>query len=614
MAMADYRGIKAFDANESFTKIRKTYGNTYDSLAQLLDGLDERIIELHQDEIDNLEENQQNLEDSDLMIRDAQNGFNNAYNGLQQTKRKVSDINPRVEMPTVPLKPTGPKPTNPQEKDFVIPTDDWEDIPPEIQDTIEEKLKDHGLTDEDIEKILKQLVSIDGKTFAEIKAELTDAIKHNPALIVKLEEVLGFPILDENNEVDETRLGLAIFVANKNLGMDVDMTEGTPFRRDINSLTIDLQSLYRKDPTIRSKITSIYGVDIFDINGKVDQEKLAVVRIIDGIDKKDGFDIKRLIPKNTVNPVPDPTNPPTTPTNPPTSPTTAPTNPPTTPTTPPTTVPDTDPITPVIDPKDDTKLATSVGEVGGGILDAIEKGASRLARGISPYSGNVGATKGMNKATAGIIAAASVAAGGVAAGGGVLVSKKLNMIHFTPADWAALGPDYQSIIETHMRKVGFSTDDVETFKTSNFKIPLSELREHTKKIEKALDSNPTCDDELLKLYNFSMIDDQNKVIDYLLFITMIIDGRNTIDEYNMYNVINQSLDDVDEADFLYNGIDMEDYFDDSDNIEVQMYNNPLDTIPNIEEEEAQEEPVEEQKEPTYSGMDKEWLKGIGIDD
>ena len=120
------------------------------------------------------------------------------------------------------------------------------------------------------------------------------------------------------------------------------------------------------------------------------------------------------------------------------------------------------------------------------------------------------------------------------------------------------------------------------------------------------------EDELLKLYNYSIFDENAKVIDYLLFITMIIDGKNSIDEYNMYNVINQSFENVDEADFIYSGIAMEDYYDElakDEEPDIKILNDPTETEPKDDSKEPEGE-----LEEANPSIDKDWLKGIGIDE
>lgn len=620
-AMVNYGSVKAVESNQHFKSMREDFGETYDSISAFLGSTEDRIKDYHRDTIDDMSTKMGELDESELMIRNAQNNFNNNYRGYQQTRARTENLNVSASNRMADVSPNpGIIPTVQPRQEEPIDTGKWNEQTPSEKNKILNSLKDHGLTDKDISNILNGTTKVEKTTLEQIRSELTADIRSYPRAIVRLEELLGFPILDADGNVDENRLKLAIITANKNLGMEIDLTPGSAFKKDLNELTVDLQAEYRKDPSIRTRVANTYGIDIFDKDGKVDQNKLTVVRLIDGMYKDDKYDIKNMIPKGGQSVISTPVTTPNT--NPPT------TDPVTDPgdntviTAEPEVVDRMETITPGVDgipEKATDSMKTSIkdgfGSVGEGILDAIEKGASRIARGISPYSGNIGATKGMNKATAGIIAAASVAAGGVATGGGILASKKLNINYFTPDDWNSLGADYQMIIEDLMRKVGFSTDDVETFKTSHFKISGAELRPHIRKIEKALDSNPTCDDELLKLYNYSMFDDNNKVIEYLLFITMIIDGRNTVDEYNMYNIINQSIDNMDDADFMYNGIDMEDYFDDTEDIGVKIINDPTEkTESEVTEEEKAEENIEEPEETNPSGLDKEWLQGIGIDD
>ena len=252
-------------------------------------------------------------------------------------------------------------------------------------------------------------------------------------------------------------------------------------------------------------------------------------------------------------------------------------------------------------------------------MDTIDRSTGRFVSGISPFTGGSSSTVGSKKSAAGVIAAASIVAGGAATGGGILLHKKASTLRFSIEDWESLGADYHEVIENLMKKVGFSEEEIETFKNAKFKLPASELKAHKKKIDKAMDQNPICGDELLQLYNYSFFDENNKVIDYLLFITMIIDGKNASDEYNMYNVLNESLEDESDDDFIYTGISMEDYFDDEKeeeeivaDEEFKFMNDPTE-MASDEKEETSSEPEGELEEAS-SAVDKEWLKGLGIID
>ena len=117
-------------------------------------------------------------------------------------------------------------------------------------------------------------------------------------------------------------------------------------------------------------------------------------------------------------------------------------------------------------------------------------------------------------------------------------------------------------------------------------------------------------------------------MEYLLFLTMIIDGKDPDDEYNMYNIINQSTENSNDANFVYSGIDLEECIDDSKDIveDLQIMNDPtttdysdvdndiLNDVKSFELEDDEELQKENELEEINSTIDKEWLKGIGLID
>ena len=621
-----------FDNEDEVTSRISEVGTTAkkvsESVETLFDGMDSRVLDGYTF-FQELKLQKQDIEEQVPDTEEIEGNYHDAYRGYRRARDYTQGINPNYG-DTSGGTDNRKDNKDTKKEEYKFDRDDWNNKQPSEQAAIIQRLKDLGLSDTEINNIITGVVTVDANTLAQMRDELSDAIKHNPAVVLKLEQLLGFTIRDKDGNIDENALSFAMNVAKKNLGMDIDMNPGTAFRTQIDKMATDLESIYKSDPSVRNKIISTYGIDIFDTAGRVDKEKLAIVRVMDGINMKDGMDIDAFIQrlmgvKNGEEPGNIPTNPPgggNDIVDPSGDDTNDPNNNPIG-DKPAIVERDKETITPGLGgpssraEKAAESMKTSVkdglGKSAGGILDAIEKGASRIARGISPYSAKFGSTGGLNKTTAGVIAAASVAAGGAAAGGGVLAGMKMNYIHFTPADWESLGKDYQTIIEKLMRKVGFSTDEIETFKNSKYKILASELRAHSKKIEKAANANPQFDDELVQLYDYLMLDDNLKVIDYLLFITMVIDGRNTVDEYNMYNVINLSLEDDNEDDYLYNGIIVEDYIDDSEDEEIHIVNDP--TVPKEETKvEEKDELTENFSEEDRPGMDKEWLKDIGIDD
>lgn len=222
--------------------------------------------------------------------------------------------------------------------------------------------------------------------------------------------------------------------------------------------------------------------------------------------------------------------------------------------------------------KDGLKGASSsANEIGKDVLKAIKNGASFLSNkfgGINPgvATAKIINTKGANAA---VLAAASLAAGASAAGGGIMLGKKLKQIIFTPKDWASLSEDNQTTIEALMLNIGFSTEEVELLKNSTFKISADELKTHSKKISNIVNDSEEIEESLNAQYGYEMVDSSGNVNNYLLFITMIIDGKGIDDNYNFYNVINMGID-PDEADFSYTGIQMKDYIVDDKNKEDKV--------------------------------------------
>lgn len=250
-------------------------------------------------------------------------------------------------------------------------------------------------------------------------------------------------------------------------------------------------------------------------------------------------------------------------------------------------------------------LASAQAGLAGASADLIEtlgKGFGKLVNSVTPSS----STGGVKNASAGIIAAASIAATGAAAtGGGLFIKKKLSYIRFTPDDWICLEEPLRNIIVDDMRNAAFLDDEIETLKNSKFKIKTDEIMEHVKKIEEAYKNDVETEQLLKDVYSFSLYDDDGKVDKYLLFITMIIDGKNLADAFNLYNVINQNLSNPEDADFIYSGISMEDYFDEEndDDEDITFLNDPTLTN-NADNFSSQNEEVR---------TPKDWLKDVGIE-
>lgn len=74
----------------------------------------------------------------------------------------------------------------------------------------------------------------------------------------------------------------------KNGELSVDKTK-------LESLSSELEALYKNDPSIRQTIIDLYGFDIFNADGTVDETKLALLMLIDDKNSSDKYDISSLI-------------------------------------------------------------------------------------------------------------------------------------------------------------------------------------------------------------------------------------------------------------------------------------------------------------------------------
>jgi len=453
----------------------------------------------------------------------------------------------------------------------------FEQLPETVQDDIKDLLKELGYSDEEIAQILRGEKELTPEDMEKIKGYIDKLRETDPDLADKLDLTFGIPN-DWAELPEETKNEIKDFLAGLGYSEEEisDIVHGKKQLTDeeLEKLKAYLAKIAETNPELANKIRRIFGLPEVKYGSEGEKSDQPIERLdtdTDDIgdhdkDKTKGGEDSIVDGQSIAAGLPGTT--------------------------------EKDGVNPL-------DAASSISNANSDILKAIGKGASKLASGVVPYLGGNG-DAGKNLAGSGVIAAAGLAAGGAAAGGGILVGKKLSVIKFTPKDWNALGEDYQKVIEKVMRRSGLTSEEIETFENSKFKILTSELKEHVKKIEKAIDNNPTFDDDFVRLYNYSLLDDNNKIVDYLLFITMIIDGRNIIDEYNMYNIINQNLEKVDDADFAYSGISMEDYYDDADdeeNVKVEMANDP--TIEKLGEE-------MEEESSSLSPPGKEWLQDIGV--
>ena len=196
------------------------------------------------------------------------------------------------------------------------------------------------------------------------------------------------------------------------------------------------------------------------------------------------------------------------------------------------------------------------------LAEALKRSSNILTGGLFPSI----KSKTAKTVAAGGLAAAGLGLGGAAIAGGVMLNNKMKYYIFKPSDFTSLDEATQNTIIEDLKVGGFDNNQIEKFKTSQFKIASSELNPHIQKVEKAYDNNADFASQFREVYGYSLFDEDDRLDKYLLFVALLIDGANTTDDTNIYNLINTSLDE-EEVDFIYSGLEMEAYIDDGSDSE-----------------------------------------------
>lgn len=83
----------------------------------------------------------------------------------------------------------------------------------------------------------------------------------------------------------------------------------------LDTLSAELEKALKNDPTLRNKLLEIYGFDIFNEDGTINKDRLALAMIMDEKNKNDQYNLNAFIKKSTTDNKPKPTPQPTPPAN-----------------------------------------------------------------------------------------------------------------------------------------------------------------------------------------------------------------------------------------------------------------------------------------------------------
>ena len=328
----------------------------------------------------------------------------------------------------------------------------------------------------------------------------------------------------------------------------------------VDKMSIELEELLKNNASLRQRIKDLYGFDIFNPDGTINKDKLAIALLIDGKNPNDKYDLQKIInelkygQKIQVGAVSGPN------------------------------ITNSAPImeqTKIEDSKVEDKEIEKIvsgGAIAGGTMgaaDAAEAVAETLAteqekniagvlgdltgsvgsigKAVAPTGGNIET----NNSSAGIIAGAGLAAAGAIGGGGAYAHHNLLKLTFTADDFYSLSGEDQNAILNDMTKSGYTEEEIIRFKESDFCVDDSFITDISKAIKKSAEMSEEVKKQIRDKYGYDLLDALNKTNKYKIFATALIDGKNASDDFNLYNILNPILSETNLTNLTYFGLLLE---------------------------------------------------------
>ena len=398
----------------------------------------------------------------------------------------------------------------------------------------------------------------------------------------------------------------------------------------LEELASQLEKLYKLDPSIRQKLKDLYGFDIFNDDGTINKEKLAIAMLMDAKNPNDQYDLKTLLTKlNASTSTGNSSNKSTTGNV-------------------------TKVVTNDIGGSSQTTstiagaaagLGATVAAVGGttskatglaasaeeealagdkssdssnassknsSLLDGLKSEMNHVINRIKP-SGNISTKQG----NAAIIAGAGLGTASLA-GGGIMAGKKIMMLVFKPEHFTNLSEVIKDTLLNTFKALKFTEEELDLFMTSNLKIKASLIDDIITAIKKASELDPELNSKIKQVYNFSVFTESNKISKYLILMIMLIDGKKIGDQYNIYDILNPILAETDYVNYTYQGVSLQDIVvkekEEKKESDKQQKEEAKQPEINANKEDEILDENEDSKTSTISTSSVEsWLKEMGID-
>lgn len=393
----------------------------------------------------------------------------------------------------------------------------------------------------------------------------------------------------------------------------------------LEELASQLEKLYKLDPSIRQKLKDLYGFDIFNDDGTVNKEKLAIAMLMDAKNPNDQYDLKTLLTKLNANTSTGNSSNKSTTGN------------------------VTKVVTNDIGGSSQTTstiagaaagLGATVAAVGGttskatglaasaeeealagdkssdssnknsSLLDGLKSEMNHVINRIKP-SGNISTKQG----NAAIIAGAGLGTASLA-GGGIMAGKKIMMLVFKPEHFTNLSEVIKDTLLNTFKALKFTEEELDLFMTSNLKIKASLIDDMITAIKKASELDPELDSKIKQVYNFSVFTESNKISKYLILMIMLIDGKKIGDQYNIYDILNPILAETDYVNYTYQGVSLQDIVVKEKEEKKETKKQQPEEVKQAEIKANKEEILDENEDSktstTSTSSVESWLKEMGI--
>lgn len=393
----------------------------------------------------------------------------------------------------------------------------------------------------------------------------------------------------------------------------------------LEELASQLEKLYKLDPSIRQKLKDLYGFDIFNDDGTVNKEKLAIAMLMDAKNPNDQYDLKTLLTKLNANTSTGNSSNKSTTGN------------------------VTKVVTNDIGGSSQTTstiagaaagLGATVAAVGGttskatglaasaeeesnagdkssdssnknsSLLDGLKSEMNHVINRIKP-AGNISTKQG----NAAIIAGAGLGTASIA-GGGIMAGKKIMMLVFKPEHFTNLSEVIKDTLLNTFKALKFTEEELDLFMTSNLKIKASLIDDMITAIKKASELDTELDSKIKQVYNFSVFTENNKISKYLILMIMLIDGKKIGDQYNIYDILNPILAETDYVNYTYQGVSLQDIVVKEKEEKKETKKQQPEEVKQAEIKSNKEEILDENEDSktstTSTSSVESWLKEMGI--